>query len=63
MGFFISSHFATVSIRHGLAVQSSFKTFFDKTFFKLLDFFVDTSYAAAMSAFVQPQVLSALSKI
>ena len=39
MGFFISRHFATVSIRHGLAVPSSFKTFFDQTFLKLRDFF------------------------
>jgi hypothetical protein len=39
MGFFISGDFATVSIGHRFAIQSSCKTFFDKTFLELLDFF------------------------
>ena len=63
MGFFISGDFATVSIGHRFAIQSSFKAFFDKTFVNCSTFLVDTSYAKAMSAFVQPQVRSALSKI
>ena len=39
MGFFISGHFSTVSIGHRFAIQRSFKTFFDKTFLELLNFF------------------------
>ena len=39
MGFFISSDFSTVGIGHRFARQGSFKTFFNKTFLELLDFF------------------------
>jgi hypothetical protein len=63
MGFFIAGDFSTVSIGHRFARQGGFKACFDKMFLELLDFLVDTSYAEAMSSLVQPQVLSALSKI
>jgi len=62
-GFCISGDFSTVGMGHRFAIQSSFTPFVDTTFLELLDFLVDTAYAKAMSAFVQPQVLSALRKI
>ena len=39
MGFFIARNFSPVNIGHRFAVQSPFKTFVDKTFLELLDFF------------------------
>jgi hypothetical protein len=39
MGFCISSDFSSVGIGHRFAIQGRFKTFFDKTFLELLDFF------------------------
>ena len=39
MGFCISGDFSTVGMGHRFAIQGSFKTFFNKTFLELLDFF------------------------
>jgi len=39
MGFFLSGAFAPVGIGDWFAIQGGFKTFFDKTFLELLDFF------------------------
>src|SRR5215813_14210559 len=39
MGFFLASDFSPVGISHRFARQGSFKTFFNKTFLELLDFF------------------------
>jgi hypothetical protein len=39
MGFFISGDFSTVGMGHRFARQGSVKTFFNKTFLELLDFF------------------------
>src|SRR2546427_12878796 len=39
MGFFFSSDFPTMNIGDRFARQGGFKTFFDKTFLELLDFF------------------------
>ena len=39
MCFFVSGDFSAVGIGHRFAIQGSFKTFFNKTFLELLDFF------------------------
>ena len=39
MSFFVSGDFSTMGIGDWFAIQGGFKSFFDKTFLELLDFF------------------------